>query len=241
MCYTQRCLSTLTAQKISVGWIDPGYTEGEFTHSLASVVGAMSYFGCLGEVIRATSSRPNASRNMVVDEFLRTDSDWLWMVDADMIFSEKDHPMRLWSAASEYDADMVSGLAFIFHDRNQPTPSIFTERDGVIGRIMNKVPSEPMEIRACGLASVLIHRRVFEALPPARHESMRWFDEIELPQAEGIAGEDVQFFVRATDLGFKLIVEPSACTQHIKKVGIGLDDFNRYWELQEKFATVEAA
>ena len=142
--------------------------------------------------------------------------------------------MRLWAAASEHGADMVSGLTFIFHNNNQPTPSIFIEQNGEIGRILNKVPEEAMEIRACGLASVLIHRRVFEAMEPARHPDMRWFDEIPLPElAKGIAGEDVAFFVRATDLGFKLIVEPTARTQHIKKVGIGLDSFETYWRLQE--------
>lgn len=226
----------MEAEKISIGWIDPGMTEGAFTHSLASVVGAMSYFGCLGEIHRATSSRPNVSRNTVVSDFLATDHPWIWLVDSDMVFNEQDHPMRLWSTASEYDADMVSGLTFIFHDERQPMPSIFIEKNGEIGRIVNKVPEEPMEIRACGLASVLIHRRVFEALEAPRHESLRWFDEIEMPQAEGIAGEDVQFFLRATDLGFKLMVDPGAQTQHIKRVGVGLDSFNRYWELAELLA-----
>ena len=227
----------MEAETISIGWIDPGNVEGEFAHSLASVTGAMSYFGCLGEIHRATSSRPNASRNMMVREFLETDHPWLWMVDSDMVFSEQDHPMRLWQCASEHDADMVTGLTFIFHNAHQPTPSIFIEQNGEIARILNRVPTEPIEIRACGLASVLIHRRVFEAMEAPRHESMRWFDEIELSLAEGIAGEDVQFFVRATDLGFKLMLEPSAKTQHIKKVGIGYDSFLRYWELQEALAS----
>jgi len=223
----------LNPETISIGWIDPGNVEGEFAHSLASVVGAMSYFGCLGEIHRGSSSRPNASRNMLVQEFLDTDHPWLWMVDSDMVFSEQDHPMRLWSTASEHGADMVSGLTFIFHNFNQPTPSIFIEQDGEIARIMNRVPKEPMEIRACGLASVLIHRRVFEALEAPRHSSMRWFDEVELPQAEGISGEDVAFFVRATDLGFKLMIDPEARTQHIKKIGVGYNDFLRFWELRE--------
>jgi len=216
-----------------VAWIDPGMTEGQFTHSLASVVGAMSYFGCLGEIHRGTSSRPNASRNQVVNEFLETDSQWLWMVDADMSFDEKDHPMRLWSVASEHGADMVSALTFIFHNGNQPTPSLFIENEGLVGRVLNRIPPEPIEIRACGLASVLIHRRVFEAMPPARHESLRWFDEIQIPQAEEIAGEDVGFFVRATDLGFRLMIDPNTRTQHIKRIGVGYKDFQRYWELQE--------
>lgn len=223
----------MEATRIDIGWVDPGYVEGDFAHSLASVVGAMSYFGCLGTIHRASSSRPNASRNMVVKEFLDGESDWLWMVDSDMIFSEQDHPMRLWAAASEYEADMVSGLAFIFHNRNQPTPSFFIEQEGELLRIINRVPEKPMAIRACGLATVLIHRRVFEAMEAPRHESFRWFDEVELPIAEGIAGEDVQFFVRATDMGFRLLLNPDAKTQHVKKIGIGHQDFKRYWELQE--------
>ena len=224
----------MEAERISIGWIDPGTVEGEFAHSLASVVGAMSYFGCLGEIHRASSSRLNASRNMVVKEFLETEHPWLWMVDSDMVFNEQDHPMQLWECASEYDADMVTGLAFIFHNYNQPTPSFFVRSpEGEIQRIMNRVPKEPMQVLACGLASVLIHRRVFEAMPAVRDEGLRWFDELPIEGAEGIAGEDVGFFCRANDLGFKLMLEPAATTQHIKKIGVGLNDFNRYWELAE--------
>jgi hypothetical protein len=224
------------AEKIDVGWVDPGITEGAFTHSLASCVGAMSYFGCLGEVRRASSSRPNASRNMIAREFLEGDAQWIWWVDADMVFKEQDHPMRLWSTASEHQADMVSGLNFIFYKGAQPTPSMFLEQDGEIRRIIKPVPEEATEIRACGLASVLIHRRVFEAMEAPRHESHRWFDDIMLPQIpknEGIAGEDVQFFIRATDLGFKLMIDPNATTQHIKKIGVGLVDYHRFWDLHK--------
>src|SRR3990167_3778761 len=131
----------LEAQLIDVGWIDPGMTEGQFTQSLASVVGAMAYFGCLGEIRRASSSRLNASRNMIVREFLEGEADWIWLVDSDMVFSEQDHPMRLWQCASEHDADMVTGLTFIFHNANQPTPSIFIEQNGEIARILNQLPT----------------------------------------------------------------------------------------------------
>src|SRR3990167_1029005 len=104
----------MEAERISIGWIDPGTVEGEFAHSLASVTGAMAYFGCLGEIHRASSSRLNASRNMVVNEFLETEHPWLWIVNSDMEFSEQDLPMQLWLCASEYDGDMGTGLALIF-------------------------------------------------------------------------------------------------------------------------------
>lgn len=229
------------AEKISVGWVDPETVEGQFTQSLASVVGAMSYFGCFGSVHRASSSRPNVSRNMVIDDFLKTDHPWLWMVDSDMTFDEPDHPMRLWSCASEYGADIVAGLTFIHHNGNQPAPSFFYRDGEDIKRVLWPIPEEPMQILASGLASVLIHRRVFEAMETVRSPELRWFDEIPLDGAEGIAGEDVQFFVRANELGFKMMLEPNASTQHIKRIRVGRQAFDRFWELQSTALQEEEA
>jgi GT2 family glycosyltransferase len=219
-------------EKIDVGWIDPGYVTGHFAHSISSSIAQMQYHECFGNVHRLSSSLPTAGRNLLVDEFLKGDSDWLWMVDADMVF-DQGHPMKLWEAASDNDAEMVSGLAFIFWENKQPVPSYFLEDEhGALNIVYNAIPDSACEVAATGLASSLIHRKVFEALTPPRHPKYRWFDQIELiANVEGLSGEDTQFFVRAREAGFKLILEPTAETWHVKNVGIGKADFYRFWEL----------
>src|SRR5690606_1783918 len=119
--------------------------------------------------------------------------------DADTI-PDKGHFVKLWTAAQDYEADMVAGLFFIWKNASTVVPAYFYEEGGKPGRLIqiyNALPEPGQELAACGLGSVLIHRRVFEAMPPARVEEYRWFDV--LPEAElgindrtGMAGTDVQ-------------------------------------------------
>lgn len=223
--------------KIDVGWIDPGNVTGHFAHSIANQIADMQYFGAFGKVHASIgTSILAAGRNLVVEEFLRGDSDYLWMVDTDMVFN-KGHWLKLVTMAEDMDADMVTGLAFIY---KQPTgeliPSLFYqgvpdyEPDEYV--IMQTLPENGSEIAACGLASALVHRRVFETLEAPRHEGYRWFDQIIMPSGR-MSGEDVQFFHRARQAGFTLRVCTEAKTSHIKEVGMGEKEFLKHMELKK--------
>jgi hypothetical protein len=220
-------------EQIDIGWIDPEQVSGHFAHSIAEAARDMQYFECLGQVHRYSASQPIVARNTIVQQFLDGNSEWLWMVDADMVF-DKGHPMKLWSAASECGVRMVSGLAMIWKDQKFPVPSIFYEDEtGGLMNVYNQLMDEPHEVAATGLASSLVHREVFEAIEAPRHPDYRWFDF--LPNEDiGIVGSemtgiDVQFFVRARQLGYKLIVEPAARTWHIENMMLGYDEWNKAW------------
>lgn len=222
-------------ERIDIGWCDPGMVDGQFAVSMAATCRDLEYHGAMGMIHRIESSLLVNARNAVVQQFLNiSSSPWLWFVDSDMVF-DVGHPMKLWETASEYDVKMVSGLAFIFKDGNQPVPSIFypgeESNPGAIRLALNKLPTEPMKVEATGFASVLIHRDVFEAMQPARHEMYRWFDLLDITTNDGIAGEDVSFFLRAKEFGFDLMVNPDAETGHIKTIMLSKQDFHRYWEL----------
>jgi GT2 family glycosyltransferase len=185
------------------------------------------------------TSIPAKGRNVLVTDFLAGDSDWLWMVDSDMVF-DKGHAMKLVITARDMDVKIVSGLAFIFRDNSQPIPSWFTESSGKfypkgeLHLIENQIPDEPCVVAATGLASTLVHRDVFEAMEAPRDERWRWFDHIPLDGNDGLAGEDVQFFIRAREAGFDTVLEPRAETWHIKSIGVGRDSFDRFWELRRR-------
>jgi hypothetical protein len=129
---------------------------------------------------------------------------------------------------------MVTGLAMIWKEGRFPVPSVFYQNsDGEMGQINDRIPHVGEEIAACGLASALVHRDVFEALEAPRHPDYRWFDF--LPNREvGINGDemtgiDVQFFVRARQQGFKLLMQPEAQTWHLEDLAIGLDEWKKSW------------
>jgi len=229
-------MSKQTPEKIDVGWIDPGVVHGNFAASLASTVADMQYHECLGEIYRAPTSIPAHGRSKVAWKFLNGDSPWLWMVDADMIL-DKGHVMKLWITAQDYDVKIVSGLAFIFRDSQRPVPSYFMRGDGIVFDKNtlwipnNVIPDEPITVAAAGMASTLIHRDVFEAIPTERDDNYRWFDQIERPGNDGLLGEDVSFFIRAGEAGFEQVLDPNAETGHIKEITLSKKDFNRYYEL----------
>jgi len=230
-------------EKIDVAWIDPGYVTGNFAHSIASAVKDMEYFGCAGRIFRASTSIPIRSRNMVVEEFLQdSDSEWLWLIDADMVF-DKGHVMKLWNTAFDKGAKMVSGLAFIFKHSGKPVPSFYMsggeipDEEFAEGDLVNMpgwVPDEATPVAATGLASSLVHREVFEAMPFERQEGYRWFDFHRRARSGELFGEDLQFFVRAKELDYQLWLEPDATTWHVKEIGIGLDDWKRAWGKDEE-------
>jgi hypothetical protein len=223
-------------ERIDIAWCDPGYTDGRFTQSIAAMSADLQYHEAMGQIHRVESSLLVHARNAAVESFLtRSSSPWLWFVDSDMVF-DQGHPMKLWEVASEHDVKLVSGLAFVFKNGNQPVPSIFYPGDPnplELRMALNKIPDGPTVVEATGFASVLIHREVLETMQPARHDQYRWFDLLDITGNDGIAGEDVGFFLRAKEFGFKLMVNPDAETGHVKQITISRQDFHRYWELNE--------
>lgn len=220
--------------KIDIAWIDPGYTTGKFTLSIAGTCADLADAGRLGRLHRMSTSLPALGRNTLVrDGFLAGNSPWLWMVDSDMVF-DKGHVLKLLDTAREQAAKIVSGLSFIFKDASLPIPAYFLEDDDKQLHMMNLVPGDVMEVAATGLASTLIHREVFEKMEAPRHEDYRWFDQIMLEGNDQLSGEDTQFFVRARALGYRVFLNPNAETWHVKEVGVGKADFVRHWELAER-------
>jgi hypothetical protein len=210
--------------------------HGTFAASIAASTRDLEYHGAMGMIHNVQSSLLVHARNALCERFLNlSSSPWLWFVDSDMVF-DHGHPMKLWEVASEYDVKLVSGLAFIFKDGQQPVPSIFysNPENDELRLALNRIPDKPAVVPATGFASVLIHRDVLETMQPARHPMYRWFDLLEnITTNDGIAGEDVGFFVRAKQYGFDLMVQPEAETGHIKSITISKMDFDRYWQLQE--------
>ena len=227
--------------KIDVGWIDPGYVGGATAFSIAQAVHGLGKN--MGLLHRSTSANIYHNRNQIMEGFLAGGSEWLYCVDADMYLDEH-HIWKLLQTARVNDVKMVGGLTFIYHENTTATPGFFVDVEGQMRRVFNYIPDAPFEAMATGMASVLIHRDVVEAMTPYRHYERRWFDDVppldhwreflDEEHQTRLVGEDVFFFLRARDLGFKLIIDPDAKTDHAKTVAVNYDLWRMQWpELTE--------
>ncbi len=234
-------VNKMSGEKIDIAWCDPGMTEGWFAWSIANAWGELTQMGAQGMIHRTSGAVLNKNRNKLVELFLEGGSDWLFMVDSDMILDDS-HILKLWVTAKQHDVEMVGGLAFIWSAGREPIPNFFIEKDDEIVQVKNHIPEQPFPAVATGLATALVHRDVFLAMTPPRLETFRWFDDIPLDKypEQDVAGEDVQFFVRAGELGFRLLIDPNARTGHIKDFPVGYPDWYKVWKQGIRLGEVDA-
>lgn len=161
------------------------------------------------------------ARNGLAESFLGSSTEWIFWMDADMIFP-KETLVELFKVAEEKDAKMVTGVYYQRKGLNFPvlfSRGAETETGGVSGMenkrsLTNKYvgaflfphpeKKEPSKCHAAGFGCVLIHRSVFEIL------DRPWFKFL-----PGVCSEDFYFFVNAGEAGFELWYTPKLDLGHI--------------------------
>lgn len=149
----------------------------------------------------------HANRNQLAEEFLKTDRDWLFMVDNDLVFT----PADVWP---------------LFHEADKRGPGIYagpyiledgflvcgTWDDQVMGGAYHNLlalPEKPTEVGMVGAGFTLIHRDVFAELGPQP------FSSLPGPDGRG-CGEDVSFSWRAYEAGINPVLVPECNPGHFK-------------------------
>lgn len=185
--------------------------------------------------IKCASGGIPEGRNQLAEALLKSDCEWLFMVDADMGF-EPVALDQLLSIANPVDKPIVGGLAFAqreaFDDRAGgfrciPRPTIFDwvqHEDGhwrFTGR--SHYPTNTLiKCAATGGAFLVIHRTVFEDIK--KEYGNVWFDRIRGTD-ESLIGEDISFFARCQALEIPCHVHTGVRTTHMKNLWLGEDDF----------------
>lgn len=180
-----------------------------------------------------------AARNKIADYFLKSDAEWLFMVDSDMGFSGDTVDRMIASAegnnvgilgalcfAQKLDTDLKQGELYSARFRIQPTiyRYVEVEKTGERGfQAINKYFRNAYQpVAATGAACLLVHRRALLAIGP----------EPFMPIADATGGgngtprtfsEDLSFCIRANAVGVEMGVDTSIKTTHYKG-GIFLDE-----------------
>lgn len=161
------------------------------------------------------------ARNSLAEGFLSTSTEWIFWMDADMIFP-KETLVELFKVAEEKNSKMVTGVYYqrkglnfpVLFSRGSETEhglisgeeSVRSKTNKYVGAFLFPHPNkkEPAKAHAAGFGCVLIHRSVFEMM------DRPWFKFI-----QGVCSEDFYFFVEAAELGFDLWYTPVLDLGHI--------------------------
>lgn len=175
------------------------------------------------------------ARNNIARAFLdETDSEWLFMVDADMGF-EADTVNRLIASAEAGGFEVMGALAFALKrrllrpnplnvelTRMQPTLYTFAELANEVGFApMFEYPADQVvEVGGTGAACLVIHRSVLARIRAYDGGVGKWFEPITHPTGDHgkprTFSEDFSFCVRVAAVGGKIGVDTSVKTGHAK-------------------------
>lgn len=222
-------------------------------------LGDLRYFdavnhGLIGPVLRATTPSLGVvdSANQISRTFVEeTDAEWIFWLDCDMGFAPETL-FLLHQAATEGNHAAMSALTFKYQQTHQDGLNGFLcedrpvimrwgqAQDGDLGFMCRTTYPEntPMQCQATGMACVLIHRRVYEAIaakfgPGGEHypkdpamarfmwgRNGGWHSPMPAPPgaAMDMLGPDISFWSRAgmCDPSFMPFVHTGVMTNHQK-------------------------
>lgn len=246
----------MIAGAVTVGFLHPGQWQSCFGNSLNElmfydatmyqrIVGnPQHHYGLMGN--ETTATQIPAGRNKLAATVLdESESEWLFIVDADMGFAP-DTVERLISSADKMIRPVVGGLAFanksdgsgpFYARRYRAVPTLYQmyETDDEVGFVpMFDYPRDRVvKVDATGCACLLVHRSALRKIRDAHGDV--WFDPIRLPKGkDGFTqfGEDMSFSLRLAACGIPLYVDPRVKTTH-DKGGVFLDE--ETYDLQQAF------
>ena len=159
------------------------------------------------------------ARNSIVKTFIEdTDADWLMMIDDDQTV-----PENFWQLCAVMDADVVSGLTFVWVGNGAPEAMLRVNNYGLDKDhqcynlpIPDKSAQQPYKVPIVGTGCIAIRRRVFAPPPHGLGTSPFFFTYAEDRKVK--AGEDINFSVAANQKGFTLAVHPGVFFDHTKAI-----------------------
>lgn len=228
----------MAASDTLFGYLHPHDIAASFHKSLINLVGwDMAHNRRLSgwASVKCASGGIPEGRNQLAQNFLDSDCEWLFMVDADMGF-EPCALDQLLAVADPKDRPIVGGLAFAQREavedgsggyRCIPRPTIFdwvTHDDGhqrFTGRAHYPTNSL-IRCAATGGAFLVIHRsaikQIFDGYGPT------WFDRVRGTDGS-LIGEDISFFARCQALEIPCHVHTGIRSTHQKNLWLGETDF----------------
>lgn len=198
------------------------------------------------------------ARNQLSDRFLKSNCDYLFFIDSDMVFEPSTFDEIL-SVSQENDKHIVAAVCpkreinweFLYYAIKKGEKDIFNY-NSIFNHTFNFDGKEvdltkPIEINDIGTGFMCIKREVFEELTKKITKKYKksinsnkiitaFFDFGILPQSKQFIGEDIYFCRTSKYFGFRIWMCPWLLVGH-KGDYIYTGTFNKSFELYKKYIT----
>lgn len=205
--------------KVTVGFIHPLMVHAAF---MQSVLAISHRERC--EVLNVMSgANVSKARNALVEGFLATDSDYLLMLDSDMVF-RADVISRL----VVHNEPIMNGMYFQPSMNGGPSfPCMYNRQigtdadDGMFVTIGDHWQRQAViKVDAVGAGFMMVRRDVFQDIRDVTpNYAAPWFQEVQ--RGDNLVGEDFTFCMRAAARGYSILVDTSVEAGHIKPAMVG--------------------
>lgn len=213
-----------SADRVTIGWIDPGLVDGGFATSLIELVRARPRR--IDGIVRVEGGLLSRQRNEVVKTFLDlTDVEWLLFIDSDESITVEAFD-KLVATAHAVQRPVVAGLYFGTQPGGalglpRPVPHLYRRADDGVSvlPIADYPTDQVIEIDAAGTGCLLIHRSVLEEIralaDPMEGPDWCWFRD--LPVGGRWLGEDLYFCRRVRSIGVPIVAHTGAILAHRRR------------------------
>lgn len=187
-------------EKIAIG-LPRGADTGYKFEWLESMFMMFGYSPCSFKIISSNKVHHQA-RNEIMEDFLKTDMNYLLFIDSDMIW-EPDSLQLAYDFIQNPGVDIVTGIYFT---KNRPHLPVIKKLDLDAGcyNIFMEWGNQPFEVDGAGMGFMLISRKVIESM---KQPLCTW---------DGGFAEDLNFCLKAKkDHGFKIWAHPQIKLGHI--------------------------
>ena len=147
----------------------------------------------------------SANRNGIVDEFLRTDCDFLLMIDSDTLPTL--NPLDL----VKHDKDIVSGATPVWKEGGYAWAVGRKAADGSYNQYTSEERKGLRQVDGVAASCLMVKRKVLEKI---KVPFMEKFNEI----GERALGEDLHFCERALEAGFTVWCDWEMVCDHAKEI-----------------------
>lgn len=146
-------------QKLSIGIPCYGAQEAKWWSHLVRYVAKLGKSVDLVDILVADSMATDHNRNLIVENFLKTDSEWLFWIDADTIVPIGSVE-RLLATGKKF----ISGLYYAKHPPHNPI-AYYKAGENYMpingeGRVWER--GEILEVESVGFGCMLTHKSIFE-------------------------------------------------------------------------------
>lgn len=171
-------------------------------------------------VAQGDAGHLDVGRNKVVQEFMKTQLEWLLWIDTDMAFQPREFDL-VTEAADPEERPIVSGLYYSSERKPVAFKNVFHPEDGMVHADAIDEPDGDglVEVDGVGFGFVVVHRSVLERVAETygpTHPHRPWFDCSDFGPYLEPPSEDLSFCHRARALDIPIFLHTGARVGHVK-------------------------